>query len=59
MSRVDVGHYIERYLDNNPDLEISISEGDEGQVQAIEIEINPSEKMLSGLLTRAITGVNS
>jgi hypothetical protein len=59
MARVDVGHYIKRYLDTNPDLEINIAAGDEGQVQTIELELHPSEKMLSGLLTQAITGVNS
>ena len=31
----------------------------EGEIQSIEIEIQPSEKLLSGLLTRAVTGVNS
>jgi len=40
MARVDVGHYIKRYLDTNPDLEINIAEGDEGQVQAIELELH-------------------
>jgi len=59
MSRIDVGQYIQRYLDSNPELEIKIEPGNEGQVQTIELELHPSERMLSGLLTRAITGVNS
>ena len=53
-SRTNVNRCIENYLRKNHDMEVSISD-----CEAEVIEITPSAKMLSGLLTRAVTGVNS
>ena len=59
MARTNVGRYIQEYLDSNPEIEIKIEPGSEGQIQTVEMELYPSEKMLSGMLSRAITGVSN
>ena len=60
MSRQNVGKLIREYLEGNPDVEIMrvATEGTKDKIQTVEMEIYPSERMLTGMLNQVITGVS-
>ena len=58
MTRPNVGKYIKEYLDCNPEIEIKMEQGAEDKIQTVEMQLYPSERMLSGMLSKVITGVN-
>ena len=55
-----MGKLIREYLEGNPDVEIMrvATEGTKDEIQTVEMEIYPSERMLTGMLNQVITGVS-
>ena len=58
MSRTNVGKYIKEYLERNPEVDIKMEQVTNDKIHTVEMQLYPSERMLSGMLDKVITGVN-